>query len=645
MKINFNNFKVIRFLLTFIIVFCSFFTSKAQAPACTQTFLAGNFTVIINAGEVACVPEGSTYNGSLVIRAGAHAIICNRNYKGSLTIDPAWGPNPAGKLWDGPGQQYLGAFANNGSHDNTGSACGVVCPTVELSSFSNVCLTSASFTLSGGTPTGGTYSGPGVSSGIFNPSNAGVGTHTITYTDGVSGCGNTAQKTITVDPVSNGGTLSADATVCSGTNSGTLTLSGNVGTVTSWESSTDNWVSTNTISNSTTSLTYTDLTTTTKYRAVVKSGACSSANSPEVTITVNPASNGGTLSADTTVCSETNSGTLILTGNVGSITGWESSTDDWGSTNPISNSTTSLTYNNLTSTTKYRAVVKLGACSSGNSNEVTITVNSLSFVGGATAEPTVSINTIMPDIRHSTAGVTGIRSSSGLPGGVTASYSSNSITISGTPVNGGTFNYTIIPISKCVSTNATGTIKVIVVCTDTIFHSVYDTTTTVLYETDTTFITDTNYVVVNNYIDVYDTILVSINDTLVHNVYDTTAITFVDTNYVEINKYVDVYDSLIVDLTGLITAVNVPFSSNLQVKVYPNPASELLILEVLDAQVTSAYSFELININGQTVMTNGLLNSNTTTIDISSFSGGTYYLKFYNAQSKMVNQAPVVIRK
>ena len=79
--------------------------------------------------------------------------------------------------------------------------------------------------------------------------------------------------------------------------------------------------------------------------------------------------------------------------------------------------------------------------------------------------------------------------------------------------------------------------------------------------------------------------------------------------------------------------------------IYPNPVSDVLILEVLDSQATSAYSFELINLNGQILMFDGLLNSNTTTIDISSFSVGTYYLKFYDSQLKMVNQAPIVIRK
>jgi hypothetical protein len=174
-----------------------------------------------------------------------------------------------------------------------------------------------------------------------------------------------------------------------------------------------------------------------------------------------------------------------------------------------------------------------------------------------------------------------------------------------------------------------------------IYQNVYDTTTTVLYHIDTTEIAvmDTNYINVNNYIDVYDT-----TTTVLYHI-DTTQITVTDTNYINVNNYVDVYDSLIVDLTGAITSVNAPFNNTLQVKVYPNPASEVLILEVLDAEVTASYTYELINVNGQTVLANGSLSSNTNTVDIASYSGGTYYVKFYDAQQKMVNQAPVVIRK
>ena len=84
-------------------------------------------------------------------------------------------------------------------------------PVVTLASFTDVCVDAATFTLSGGLPTGGTYSGTGVSAGSFNPATATVGTHTITYTytDGNS-CTNSATATITVNalPVLTLGTLS-----------------------------------------------------------------------------------------------------------------------------------------------------------------------------------------------------------------------------------------------------------------------------------------------------------------------------------------------------------------------------------------------------------------------------------------------------
>lgn len=46
----------------------------------------------------------------------------------------------------------------------------------------NTCLGSSPIVLSGGTPSGGVYSGPGVSAGSFNMNTAGVGTYTLVYT-------------------------------------------------------------------------------------------------------------------------------------------------------------------------------------------------------------------------------------------------------------------------------------------------------------------------------------------------------------------------------------------------------------------------------------------------------------------------------
>ena len=67
---------------------------------------------------------------------------------------------------------------------------------------------------------------------------------------------------------------------------------------------------------------------------------------------------------------------------------------------------------------------------------------------------------ITPPLTIATTGATGIGSASGLPAGVTAFWSANVITISGTPTADGTFNYTIPLMGGCGSLNATGTIIV-----------------------------------------------------------------------------------------------------------------------------------------------------------------------------------------
>jgi len=66
-----------------------------------------------------------------------------------------------------------------------------------------VCLNDEPFLLTGASPEGGTYSGPGVINGFFDPALAGVGFHTITYTYIVSGtnCIGTCEFVIHVKPL------------------------------------------------------------------------------------------------------------------------------------------------------------------------------------------------------------------------------------------------------------------------------------------------------------------------------------------------------------------------------------------------------------------------------------------------------------
>ncbi|WP_287405037.1 hypothetical protein [Candidatus Brachybacter algidus] len=75
-------------------------------------------------------------------------------------------------------------------------------PIVTLGAIGPFCVDASSVTLSGGLPTGGVYSGTGVSAGSFEPASAGVGDHTITYTyTDVNGCINFATTLVKVNPL------------------------------------------------------------------------------------------------------------------------------------------------------------------------------------------------------------------------------------------------------------------------------------------------------------------------------------------------------------------------------------------------------------------------------------------------------------
>jgi gliding motility-associated-like protein len=133
-------------------------------------------------------------------------------------IYPLSGGNPAGGTYSGPGvigSNFNAGIAGLGTHiitysyTNVNGCTNTATNTIIVKALPSVsftgllvsqCVSSATYVLSGGTPAGGTYSGPGVTGTNFNASVAGAGVHTITYTytDVISGCTNTATNTIVV---------------------------------------------------------------------------------------------------------------------------------------------------------------------------------------------------------------------------------------------------------------------------------------------------------------------------------------------------------------------------------------------------------------------------------------------------------------
>ncbi len=89
-------------------------------------------------------------------------------------------------------------------------------PVVQLANFAPVCLNTAPFALTGGTPSGGTYTLGSVPITIFYPATVGAGTFSITYTymDGNS-CTNSDHKNIVVQPLVTP-SLAGNTSVCLG---------------------------------------------------------------------------------------------------------------------------------------------------------------------------------------------------------------------------------------------------------------------------------------------------------------------------------------------------------------------------------------------------------------------------------------------
>lgn len=185
----------------------------------------------------------------------------------------------------------------------------------------------------------------------------------------------TGSATVTVTATTNGGTLTGGGSVCISGNSGSLTLSGYTGTILHWEQSTNGGVTWTTINNTTNTYAYTNLTQTTTYRVWVKNGTCVGAYSTSQSVNLLAIPIGGTVNGATTVCAGTNSGNLTLTGYTGSIVRWESSTNNGGSWTNIAHTNATYTFNNLNTTTWFRAIVSNGVCAEVASAHAVVNVN------------------------------------------------------------------------------------------------------------------------------------------------------------------------------------------------------------------------------------------------------------------------------
>jgi gliding motility-associated-like protein len=190
-------------------------------------------------------------------------------------------------------------------------------------------------------------------------------------------CGQTYSTSwkIEVNQPSLAGMLSGPQSLCTPEHSGTLRLQDHRGAILRWERSTDNFASpAQSIAHTGDSYEFSDLSVTTWYRAVVQNGSCDPVYTQPFEVSVTPASQGGSLAGATTMCAGDNSGSLSLENSLGQVVRWESSTDDFATYTSLQHSGNELSYQDLSTTTSYRAVVQNGSCAEAYSQPATITV-------------------------------------------------------------------------------------------------------------------------------------------------------------------------------------------------------------------------------------------------------------------------------
>ncbi len=349
------------------------------------------------------------------------------------------------------------ATVNGGVDNNVGSPSST--PTLCI----NTALTSITHTTTGATGIGTATGLPtGVSAAWASnlitisgtPSVSGTFNYSIPLT---GGCGSVnATGTITVSPLNTAGTPSSTPTLCINTALTNITHSTTgatgIGTATGLPSGVSAAWASNTITISGTP----SVSGTFNYSIPV-TGGCGSVNATG-TITVSPLNTAGSPSSTPALCINTTLTAITHTTSgatgIGLATGLPTGVSAAWASNTITISGTP----SASGTFNY-SIPLTGGCGSVNATG-TITVSPLNTVGTPSSSPSLCSNTPLTNITHITTGATGIGTATGLPAGVSATWASNTITISGTPSASGTFNYSIPLTGGCGSLNATGTITV-----------------------------------------------------------------------------------------------------------------------------------------------------------------------------------------
>jgi len=246
--------------------------------------------------------------------------------------------------------------------------------TLNLMGWSNGTITDWQYSTNGGS----TWTGTGQTSPSYSYSNLTQQTlYQVTIDGGYCPDATSGAATISVQPVPAPGTISGGDSLCISGASGILNLSGASASPLQWEFSTNSGGSWTTLANTTTSQNFTSLTQTTWYRSLIDGGVCPDVYSDTAVVYVEQLTDPGVISGSDSLCIDAASGTLNLSGNIGSVVQWESSVNNGANWSVIANPTTTENFTNLTQTTWYRAYTDGGFCPSYYSDTAIVFVQDL----------------------------------------------------------------------------------------------------------------------------------------------------------------------------------------------------------------------------------------------------------------------------
>ncbi len=188
---------------------------------------AGNHTITCDITDAngcrATATTIITVNADPAVDAGTYSDVCINGSAVSLVGSPAGGsfsgPGVSGTTFD-PALAGTGIHTITYNYTDPAGCSGIgsttitvnALPVVDAGTYANACINEGIVSLVG-SPTGGIFSGPGVSGNNFDPTISGVGIHTITYTyTDPNGCSNSATTTITVVPIA---TSTTGVAICS----------------------------------------------------------------------------------------------------------------------------------------------------------------------------------------------------------------------------------------------------------------------------------------------------------------------------------------------------------------------------------------------------------------------------------------------